>query len=281
MALPRSPLAPPVDDEGFQHMLAVQLELVPASTFLEHLAASHISADSHRLLACWMLEACTDFEGCDLDMFASAISYFNRFLERQAVKRSKLQLVALACLLTASKMSGLQTSHVLVEDLLSFAEGRFTADDIRAQEYQLLQTLEWRLQPCQPNQYAEQFLYRLPGLNEDERARVFTGCSALIDISYTSSSLSSLGPAVVAAASLIRVLQIFVQQQTIVLLESDQENYFGLATFFAPDQQGSLRDGLAQLTELFGRYQKEVALSSAKPELASPTTVATAASIDM
>ena len=64
-------------------------------------------------VATWLLEVCEEGEGLAPGVFPQAIHIFDRFLSKQDVKATELQLLAATSLFLASK--GLLTSLLMTE----------------------------------------------------------------------------------------------------------------------------------------------------------------------
>jgi cyclin B len=70
----------------------------------------------------------------------AAVDLLDRFLSKRAVGRRKLQLVACACLLLASKME--EDKHLRLDDLVWVSDCAFTHEQLRAMEEIVCKTLE-------------------------------------------------------------------------------------------------------------------------------------------
>jgi len=97
-----------------------------------------------RKLFSWMFEFVDEY-GIALSSVAVAMNYIDRYLEHISTKKSVLQLVALSAILVATKLY--ETVPLSIKDLRVLAEGVYPESDIRLMELELIQVLNWELNP--------------------------------------------------------------------------------------------------------------------------------------
>ncbi|DAZ92677.1 TPA: hypothetical protein N0F65_001638 [Lagenidium giganteum] len=112
----------------------------------------------------WMFETGQAFD-LMADTVASAIHCMDQYLSVLSVDKIMLQLVSMVCMYTASKMH--ESYPISMEELELLCEHKFSRANIRLMEAQLLQVLDWKLNPPVPHIFARDFiqLLRLPSID--------------------------------------------------------------------------------------------------------------------
>ena len=67
-----------------------------------HHVQEHMLPHHRKIVTDWMLEVCEE-QNCSPQVFLSSVQYLDRVLSQYSIKTEKLQLLASACLLLASK----------------------------------------------------------------------------------------------------------------------------------------------------------------------------------
>jgi len=99
----------------------------------------------------------SDFCKFDRETVVIAASYLDRFLMRRHVHDRKMfQLLAMTCLYTAVKIH--EPEAMPPSLLASLSKGCYTTGDIVRMERQLLQTIEWKLNPPTPQSFVRTFI---------------------------------------------------------------------------------------------------------------------------
>lgn len=134
----------------------------------------------------------------------AAVDLLDRFLSKRTVGRHKLQLVACACLLLASKME--EDKHLLLDDLVWVSDQAFTHEQLMAMEEVVCKTLDhWLGRPTSLLMLELMLLRDSRGSSESAPARLLLA-RALTDVrslQFLPSELAraSLGPPDGSAAS--------------------------------------------------------------------------------
>lgn len=115
------------------------------------------------------------------DTIGLAMSYFDRYLSLQTVDKADVQLVTVACILIAAKFGERQMPSLA--DLEFVCRGKYTAENIRHAEQDVLTHLGWELQATTPHMFCAHFLFAV--VDEPARASLaFRHAEFLIDLSY-------------------------------------------------------------------------------------------------
>ena len=97
-----------------------------------------------RKVAEWLLEFVDEF-GLPNDIVAVAVNYMDVYLSKRKVNKINLQLLAMVCVFVASKFH--EVEPISIQELQTLAEGGYTEDSIRNLELDLLNTLDWNMNP--------------------------------------------------------------------------------------------------------------------------------------
>ncbi|KAF8063739.1 NLP3 [Scenedesmus sp. PABB004] len=135
------------------HERALEAELAPAPGYLDQHqpgggaggggGGEHITPQMRSIVVSWLSEVAAEFNMQQETLFL-AVALMDRFMAgTKGVPRSVLQLVAVACVLLASKQD--EVVHPSVEELTDIAANCFQAHDLLRMERVLLDGLAWRI----------------------------------------------------------------------------------------------------------------------------------------
>ncbi|WIA14428.1 hypothetical protein OEZ85_002954 [Tetradesmus obliquus] len=125
--------------------LALEQELSPSSSFLEQpgVPGEHITPQMRMIVCSWLSEVACEFNMQQETLFLS-VALMDRFMcSTKGIPRTVLQLVAVACMLLASKQD--EVVHPSVEELTDIAANCFQVQDLLRMERVLLDGLSWRI----------------------------------------------------------------------------------------------------------------------------------------
>ncbi|XP_068595351.1 G1/S-specific cyclin-D1 [Brachionichthys hirsutus] len=184
-------------DRVLQALLRAEDKYLPASNYFK-CAQRDIAPCMRRVVATWMLEVCEE-QKCEEDVFPLAVNYMDRFLSVEATKKSRLQLVAAACMFLASKLK--ETVPLTVDKLCVYTDHSITAGQLLQMELLVLAKLKWDLASVTPLDFIDHLLSRLPVQRENvamlrKHAQTFVALCAT-DVKFIASP-----PSMVAAGSM-------------------------------------------------------------------------------
>lgn len=114
-----------------------------------------INAKMREILIDWLVEVHLKFKLRDETLHLT-INIIDRFLERRAVSRTKLQLVGCTAMLIASKYEEIYAPEV--RDFVYISDKAYTRDQILAMESIVLNTLGFHLTVPTPFRFAERYI---------------------------------------------------------------------------------------------------------------------------
>lgn len=106
----------------------------------------------------WMMEVC-EVENRHAAVCALAINCFNRFITQRYIKKDRLQLLAIACLLVASKFR--ETTPLMAEDLIYYTNNAYTKTQLLDMEVCLLRKLQWMLCAVLQHEFIPHLLHHI------------------------------------------------------------------------------------------------------------------------
>ena len=95
-----------------------------------------------KIVSDWMLEVAQELR-CGLEVFCLAMNLMDRFLAKQRIDKSKLQLLGAVCLFLSSKFK--ETSPIPSEQLVMYTDFSVTIEELREWELFVLYKLKWDL----------------------------------------------------------------------------------------------------------------------------------------
>lgn len=162
----------------------------------------HVQTDvqpfMRKVVTTWMLEVCEE-QMCEEQVFPLAVSYMDRFLSLRAISRQQLQLLAVVCMLIASKF---RQCHPLGVDILcAYTDHSVQPDEVRQWEVMVLQRLEWQISAATGFDFVEPLLARVPWAAANPLVR--RHAHTLISVCYTECDFLLVPPSLIAVACIM------------------------------------------------------------------------------
>merc|ERR1719287_70227 len=107
------------------------------------------------ILVDWLVEVHWKFKLTSETLFAT-VHLLDTFLSRKQVKRVKLQLVGVTCMLLAAKHEEIYPPEI--KDFVHVTDRAYSREDILEQEVSILNTLQFQLTSPSPLQFLNRFL---------------------------------------------------------------------------------------------------------------------------
>ncbi|KIZ05039.1 Cyclin-A1 [Monoraphidium neglectum] len=161
-------------------------------------SAQAVTPQMRCIVASWLSEVAAEFRLQQETLFL-AVRLLDRFqaVSPAGVPRNVLQLVAVACMMVASKQD--EVSHPSVDDFTEIAADAFQRDDLLRMERLLLDQLEWRVQLPTAYTFLHVFAQALSGRLS---RRAIALSAYLSEVSLLDHLLAATPPSLVAAAAL-------------------------------------------------------------------------------
>lgn len=115
------------------------------------------------------------------DTIGLAMSYFDRFLSAVPLDKADVQLAAVACVLVAAKFG--ERRMPALADLVFVCQGKYSADDIRRAESDVIKSLGWQLHAVTPHMFCAHFLRAAVG-SPERASSVFRHAEFFVDLSF-------------------------------------------------------------------------------------------------
>ena len=113
-----------------------------------------------------------------------AVTYFDRCvssLGEQGLRKKRLQLLAMTCVLIAAKFSEVKMPGL--EDLCEVAQNKFSKEELRAMELETLRVLQWKLYTVTPHAALQQLVI-LTDLASEADKPLLEHAEFFVDMSY-------------------------------------------------------------------------------------------------
>lgn len=151
-----------------------------------------ISDKMRSILLDWLAEVHYKFKLVPETLFL-AVNYLDRFLERETVQRSQLQLVGIVALELACKFEELYTPEV--REFIYVTDNSYSISDFLRTELRMLEVLNYTLSV--PTSY--RFYERYARLAQLDQRQTYLG-EYLLEVSLLDATLNKYKPSLVAAA---------------------------------------------------------------------------------
>jgi hypothetical protein len=137
-----------------------------------------INAKMRTILINWLVEVHRKFRLKPETLFLT-VNILDRFLEKKAVSRSKLQLVGVGALLIASKYEEIYAPEV--QELVEMTDNAYTRDEVLQVECIMLNTLAFELAVPTPFFFCQRFLQASENTEELQHLTLFLLELCLLD----------------------------------------------------------------------------------------------------
>jgi len=179
-----------------------------------------VSEGWRRHICEWFYEVVDHF-GLDREAVSIALNYIDRFLSQllaftgEVATIKRFQLVAITCLYLALKLHGQNekgsTEHVKLNHFVQLSRGLFHGAAIEGMEYEILKTLEWRVNPPMAVCFLRSLLHLLPerSIKVINAYSIFETARYLIELTSFSSEFSfRFKQSVLAYASILCSIEV-------------------------------------------------------------------------
>jgi hypothetical protein len=157
-----------------------------------------VNSKMREILVDWLHEVHLKFRLQTETMFL-AINYLDRFLERRAVNRTKLQLVGCAAMLLAAKYEEMYPPEI--RHFVYISDKAYTKDQILSMEQIMLSTIEFNLTAPTALRFAERFM-KIARITDTNKWL----CQFLIELTLQDISFLSYTPSMIASGAVWLVL---------------------------------------------------------------------------
>ena len=167
----------------------------------EHPGRSESVTTTLRNAVCdWLLEFQHAF-GLSQNTVCVAVSYLDKYLSVKSVEVRYIRLVATCAILIATKLH--ESDPIKLSELTAVTEHSYTAEQFRAMELDILQSVKWRVNPITPLDIAYSMISLcVATMPDEEEKELVEYTEAFLDLSMCEHSFLRFTPSVQAAASI-------------------------------------------------------------------------------
>lgn len=133
-------------------MLESELQLLPSPYYMSQ--QNDINEKMRAILVDWIIEVHLKFKLLPETLFLT-VSLIDRYLEKVAIMRTRLQLVGVTAMLIASKYEEIYAPEV--RDFVYITDNAYTRKEIFEMEYSMLSELEFNLTTPSSYRFLERF----------------------------------------------------------------------------------------------------------------------------
>ncbi|XP_072278178.1 G1/S-specific cyclin-D1 isoform X2 [Pyxicephalus adspersus] len=151
-------------DQVLRTMLKAEENCCPSANYFK-CVQKEILPYMRKIVATWMLEVCEE-QKCEEEVFPLAMSFLDRFLSVEPLKKSRLQLLGATCMFLASKMK--ETIPLTAEKLCIYTDNSIRPEELLLMELVILNKLKWDMASVTPHDFIEHFLNKM-SLTEDTK----------------------------------------------------------------------------------------------------------------
>jgi len=184
-------------DSIYQHLRATELLNFPDPAYMETVQGDLTHA-MRSILVDWLVEVALEYKLGSQSLFLG-VAFLDRFLSRQAIDRSRLQLVGVSALLLAAKYWEIWPPAI--EEFVYISDNTYTKQEVLHMESVLLQTLQFKLTAPTSWEFSRRFC-------KAAHADRTTECLVdyLLELMLQEAASLSFRPSVVAASALFLAL---------------------------------------------------------------------------
>jgi Cyclin, N-terminal domain len=157
---------------------------------------------------------------CDREMVAVAFSFIDRFMLRKSCNRATFKLAAVTSFYLATKI--LSHMQMRIECLVELGRGSFDGNDIQNMEHQLLEKLEWRLNPPTTQAFVRQLWTIAPAtLDPVQRESIYHRAIFFAELSVYDYGFVTKDRHMVAVACVLNAMETEQDSMTCDLRENE------------------------------------------------------------
>ncbi|RHY30645.1 hypothetical protein DYB32_004162 [Aphanomyces invadans] len=149
--------------------------LRPVADYLVRTQLHGMTASWRTQVVDWMISVAETVE-FEVTTITLAIHYLDRYLSVVSVRQADLELIALVCLMTASKFN--ESDGLTVAEVSQMIDDKYSPASVLAMERSLLAKLEWNLHATLPHHFIECFVAQLNP--PDVAAQVMHRCATML-----------------------------------------------------------------------------------------------------
>lgn len=186
-------------------MLDTEKDFIPKVGYMT--AQNDINEKMRAILVDWLIEVHHKFKLLPETLFLT-VNLIDRYLERQVIHRTKLQLVGVTAMLIASKYEEIYAPEV--RDFVYITDKAYQKEEILKQEFALLTELDFNI--CTPSSY--RFLERFSKI-ANLNSKQFNMARYLIELPLIEYRMLKYCPSLLAASALFLALKIIPRYDVI------------------------------------------------------------------
>lgn len=138
--------------EIFTYLYSVEHRFLPQFGYMR--SQTDVNEKMRAMLFDWLVEVHHKFKLLPETMFLT-VNLVDRYLEKEAVQRTKLQLVGVTAMLIATKYEEIYPPEV--KDFVYITDKAYTREEIIEMESTILRTLEFNITTVSPLRFLERF----------------------------------------------------------------------------------------------------------------------------
>ena len=197
------------------YLRTTKVETTPFRDYMTSVQ-KEINPNMRSILVDWLVEVADEYSLTSETLFLT-LNYLDRYLSLKSVKRNKLQLVGITCMLVASKYEEIYAPQV--DDFCYITDNTYARDDILLMERHILDALRFELTQPTARQFLK-YLTSVCGADSDlESLATYFIELALLDYGFL-----SYCPSVVASSAL--VLAHFTSERVLSVVAFQKCSYY-------------------------------------------------------
>lgn len=186
-------------DDIFKHIREVEFELIPKIGYMKD-KQKDINEKMRSILMDWLVEVHLKFGLLPETLFLTA-NIIDRYLEKEEILRSKLQLVGVSAMLIACKYEEIYAPEV--KDFVYITDHAYTKNEVFQMENLILKKLEFNITTSSSLRFLEVYNHYI---QLEENAFMF--CRYLLELFLIEYKMLKYNPSLIAAATIFIVLKI-------------------------------------------------------------------------
>lgn len=185
----------------FTYLREAEKKRRPSTTYMESVQ-SDINAMMRSILVDWLVEVAQEYRLTSDTLFLS-VAYIDRFLSLADVKRSRLQLVGVTCMLVASKYEEIYAPQV--EEFCYITDNTYTREQVLEAEREVLNTLGFDITQPTAKSFLRRFIKAASGEIPLDVTFEFL-CSYLAELTLMDYGMLAYLPSQIAASIVLVAL---------------------------------------------------------------------------
>ncbi|CAG7875806.1 unnamed protein product [Brassica rapa] len=197
-------LCPPFACDIYNHLRAAEAKKRPAVDYMETVQKD-VNSSMRGILVDWLVEVSEEYRLVPETLYLT-VNYIDRYLSGNVIRRHKLQLLGVACMMVAAKYEEICAPQV--EEFCYITDNTYLKDEVLDMESAVLNYLKFEMSAPTAKCFLRRFFRAAHGVNEAPCMQLECMANYIAELSLLEYTMLSHSPSLVAASAIFLAMYI-------------------------------------------------------------------------